>query len=376
MMGESLNLMAALISQQLKALTEQTDASSYPILVEVPQKDADRVRDRLDSMGMNYTESKVGRVVIFETDQPKGQITTLANTSGITRIDHNPTFKTHGAAVEDASVGVGFSPTFIEEESERVDLKTATEMYNVEEAWRKAENKGHGVDIGVIDTAVDTSHEAIKHAIVAEKSNPRQGEDHGTWVVSAIAARETETPSGAVVRGMAPEANIHVHGALSGGSATMGDIIGAIGWMIDQDVDAINMSFGGQSSEILRSVIKEADEAGIVLVSSCGNSGPASRTISAPAEYPEVLSVASVETTGKPASFSSRGPTPSGLEAPDVAGFGGCTVDENGNRVITEVIVGAAANDQYKALMGTSMASPQITGLSGLKIGQEKTNEQ
>ena len=127
--------------------------------------------------------------------------------------------------------------------------------------------------------------------------------------------------------------------------------------------DVINNSWACPPSEgctnpnVLRKVVRNVRAAGIVVVVSAGNEGPACGTvINPPAIYDTSLSIAAIATDDSIASFSSRGPvTVDGSERrkPDVAapGVG-----------VRSSITGGG----YGHFNGTSMAAPHVTGLTAL----------
>lgn len=89
----------------------------------------------------------------------------------------------------------------------------------------------------------------------------------------------------------------------------MGDIIAALQWCVDHDIDIVSMSFGLQSdSSALHDAISNAYSHGIVLVAAAGN---VPGIIDYPAAYNEVIAVGATDSNDIRASFSATG---SGLE--------------------------------------------------------------
>ena len=61
-------------------------------------------------------------------------------------------------------------------------------------------------------------------------------------------------------------------------------------------------------SDIFRDMVKKAGEAGILMVSSVGNSGEEKQgTVEYPANYPEVIGVASIDENMEHSTFSNTG---------------------------------------------------------------------
>ena len=89
------------------------------------------------------------------------------------------------------------------------------------------------------------------------------------------------------------------------GSGSVSKILEAIGYAIEQNVDVISMSFGGESKATilpLETALKKAEEKGILLVGSAGNYGLSSYIY--PASFDCVISVASIDESGLRSSFS------------------------------------------------------------------------
>ncbi|HTY43422.1 MAG TPA: S8 family serine peptidase [Thermoanaerobaculia bacterium] len=129
--------------------------------------------------------------------------------------------------------------------------------------------------------------------------------------------------------------------------------------------DVINNSWGCPVSEgctdptILQSVVESVRAAGIEVVVSAGNSGPACSTVTDPAAiYAASFSVGATDSSDTIAGFSSRGPVTadgSGRLKPNISAPGvnvRSSVPTNG----------------YEILSGTSMAGPHVVGVVALVL--------
>ncbi|MGC8874855.1 MAG: S8 family serine peptidase [Chloroflexia bacterium] len=111
--------------------------------------------------------------------------------------------------------------------------------------------------------------------------------------------------------------------------------------------------FEGCDPETLRLAVEAVRAAGILLVVSAGNDGPACGTIhTPPANYEGVLTVGATDNLAEIADFSSRGPAGSTLK-PDIAAPG---VD----------ILSTVPGGGYRSASGTSMAGPHVAGAVAL----------
>jgi subtilisin family serine protease len=127
--------------------------------------------------------------------------------------------------------------------------------------------------------------------------------------------------------------------------------------------DILNNSWGcpeyyeGCDRDTLLPAARALRAAGIFVVASAGNDGPACGSVNDPLSlYNDVLTVGAVDYAGDLASFSSRGPVEQGgddLVKPDLAAPG---VD----------VLSAFPGGTYEYVSGTSMAGPHVAGVVAL----------
>jgi subtilisin family serine protease len=235
--------------------------------------------------------------------------------------------------------------------------------------------KGKGITIAVLDGGFQNADviPAIQHVSIAGVKDfvyPNspffyQETDHGTKVLSAMAANEPE-----VLIGTAPEARYWLlrcedqqseqpveedYWALA---AEFADSVG---------VDIINSSLGyneyegdsayyhqrdldGHTAFISRTASMLARK-GIILVNSAGNSGMGPwKKIAFPADADDILTIGALNTEKKNAPFSGVGPTQDGRVKPDVMALGSPASLISGR--------GTIVRD-----MGTSFSTPIVAGL-------------
>jgi len=160
--------------------------------------------------------------------------------------------------------------------------------------WRPATpNCGAGIKIGMIDSAVDTTHPALKGRNVVFRSFHGRGRGpgpatHGT----AVAAMLVGNPQwGGLLPGAALRAGNMFEEKATGqvvGSAV--GLLKSIDWMIKEQVHVINLSVAGADNKVVRLAMKKTKEKGISMVAAAGNWGKNGKP-AYPAAYVDVLAV-------------------------------------------------------------------------------------
>jgi subtilisin family serine protease len=178
--------------------------------------------------------------------------------------------------------------------------------------------------------------------ILDGKEYPAYG--HGTMVAGLIHL-------------VAPDARIMPLRAFGAdGSATISQIVQAIYFAVDREVDVINMSFSvKQDSPTLKAALDYAVSKGVICVASAGNDGTATQVW--PAAYSTVIGVAATDNSMIRASFSNYGSPLVTLAAP-------------GAGVITTY-----PKEHYAQVWGTSFSAPLVSAAASLLLDMNsKTN--
>lgn len=188
------------------------------------------------------------------------------------------------------------------------------------------------------------------------------GNGHGTWVASAIAANA----SGTVHDGVVPNATVLCLKALADdGQGSTSDIAAAIRYAADQKVDVLSLSLGSPVySGALVDAIADAHDAGVVVVTAAGNSrATRSPGVASPADVPGVIAVGATNGSRPATAWSAYFSQVSGAQPIDgsVAGQEVVDVAAPGMTVVART-PGENGLLSNATLSGTSMATPLVSG--------------
>lgn len=242
------------------------------------------------------------------------------------------------------------------------------QMMGVPFMWEQG-YQGHDVVVAILDTGCEKEHPDLKERIIDGRNFTTEFRDifnyadtngHGTHVAGTIAA---DGNSG--LFGVAPMAKLLICKVLDGdGSGSYEGIINGINYAVNwrgpngERVRIINMSLGGaEDVPELHEAVKDAVDAGILVVCAAGNEGDANEDTSEyayPGAYNEVIEIGAVDSRKVLAPFSNNNAELDAV-APGVD------------------ILSAFPGSQYARMSGTSMASPHAAGaLALLTVKAEK----
>jgi subtilisin family serine protease len=256
---------------------------------------------------------------------------------------------------------------------------------------------GTGVTVAVIDTGVDTSHPALKSALVsgfnfiANVADPSELVDLSPAAAAALTQSSTSildgqnlvqlnssmvailsqsstsildghpgefghgTMTAGLVHLVAPGASIMSLKAFSGdGGSDLFNIVRAIYFAADHGANVISMSFEiAQSSPALQNAIQYAVSKDVVVVAASGNDGE--QILVFPAAYNSVIGVGSTSNSDAKSNFTNFGTNSVFIAAP---GEGVITTYPGGN---------------YAAGWGTSFSTPLVAGEAALVLQARPT---
>ena len=238
---------------------------------------------------------------------------------------------------------------------------------------------GAGTRVAIIDTGIDYIHDdpddtpyvvdpeflgnyAGGFDFVSNDADPYDDNGHGTHVAGILAAEK----NGYLVAGVAPGVDLFALKILdANGEGDVSNLILALQWALDNDIDVVNMSLGTHEvSTALATAVTNAAAQGLLMVAASGNVNPLlwqellfGCPVAYPGAYPEVLSTTFTNPNDALTGYSCTGPEV------DFA--------SPGDAVFSTVPIGSCMFCKpwgYDALSGTSMASPHLAGTVALLL--------
>ncbi|MDD3413387.1 MAG: S8 family serine peptidase [Lachnospiraceae bacterium] len=239
-------------------------------------------------------------------------------------------------------------------------------IINSQFAWEKTSGSSD-VTVAVIDTGIAANHSDLKASIksTVDMTNSKYGvedqDGHGSNVAGIIASVANNEVGGV---GIANSVKLHaVKVEDDNGLIYDSYIIAGIRNSISNGAKVINMSLGGSYKNILEErAIRDAVEAGVVVVSAAGNENTNQKSY--PASYADSMCVAAVGSNGEKASFSNYG------NQVDIAAPGGNVVyqqDAAGYIYYNKYYINSTYKGEgYVGMAGTSQASPMVAAGAAL----------
>jgi serine protease AprX len=299
---------------------------------------------------------RLGIIGGFSARLTAAQISRLASTAGVVRIDH------------DAAV--------------RITMDAARSDYGVEAARADLGLTGAGVDVCILDTGADPAHEQLDSKsivwsnFVGGAATPYDDHGHGTHVASIAVGDGVGGVQAARFGGVAPAAGLWAGKVLDGqGSGNESGIIAGIQWCAASPaVDIISMSLGSllpsDGSDALSLAANAAVADGKIVVVAAGNSGDAPDTIAAPGAAADAITIGAASNWSAAPGAENHS---NGIYLAYFSGRGGDTFagDMKPDVVAPGVRINAAnanTSNGYIVHSGTSMATPFAAGSIALAL--------
>lgn len=246
---------------------------------------------------------------------------------------------------------------------------------------------GRDIKIAVIDTGCDAAHPFLAGATVDAVSMV-PGEDagdycgHGTHCAGIALGRHTAY-KGKDLHGIAPDAGLIAIKVLDkSGSGQTSWVCKGIEKAVELGADVISMSLGsvwdgggvGPDAQLVNTVVFDHH---IPVVVASGNSFLPG-TVGSPGSAIGAITVGSVAMrVPSPyfiSTFSSKGPLSNLQTKPNCAGFGGNLWSPK-ETILSSIAGSLAGGKKYMGLMGTSMATPGVSGAVALLLQAGMTRD-
>ncbi|MFD2177967.1 S8 family serine peptidase [Veronia pacifica] len=260
-------------------------------------------------------------------------------------------------ADQKAALDANPNVAFVEVDPKRY-LMAESEPYGIGmvQADQVSDSMSGNRKVCIMDTGYERGHEDLPNTGITGDdgygSNDtgnwfQDGNGHGTHVAGTIAGLGGNNRG---VVGVNPSGLLGLHIVKvfddSGSWAYGSDLVAAVNQCVNAGSNVISMSLGGGgSSNAERQAFANAKSRGVLSIAAAGNDG--NSTKSYPASYNDVVSVAAVDSSGNKASFSQYN------DQVEIAAPG---VGVNSTYI----------NGGYRALSGTSMATPHVSGVAAL----------
>jgi serine protease AprX len=352
----------------------------YQTLVQTAEQTQAPIRARLDELGYSYRAYYL--INMIRVDGHHRQSQRFAGLPGVAYVMLNPNVRPYP---RHTAIGMLPAPT-------GTGVTWNVQEIKAPDVWAMG-YKGQGIVVGGEDTGYDWTHPALKdqyrgwdaqtatadhnynwHDAWDQTPAPHDDDNHGTHTIGIVLGRDGEQNQ----IGVAPEAQWIGCRNMRRGIGNPGSYTECTEFLLapyplggdsfhDGDVtraaDVVNNSWGcpdyeGCQPQTLKAALDAMRAAGIMMVVSAGNDGPACQTVTdPPALYDASFSVGATDRAGTITGFSSRGPVPeqagSELLKPDIAAPG-------------SGIRSSVPGGGYALADGTSMAGPHVAGLVAL----------
>ena len=196
--------------------------------------------------------------------------------------------------------------------------------------------------VGLIDSGVDASHPAFRHATLQRHgcSDGDHPAPHGTAVASLMVGEAARFAS-ALPHAVLVAGDVYCD-APTGGSVEA--IARELAWMTRQHVAVVNISLVGPPNQVLQRLVERAVGQGLLIVAAVGNDGPAAPPLY-PASWPGVVGVGAVDGQLRLLPEGARGPQVM-FVAPGA-----------------DMAAAASGTHGFAPVRGTSFAAPFVAGL-------------
>jgi len=321
---------------------------------------------------------------------PQSRLGQLAQAQGVVRLTLDRSVKVSGLAAH-------------HHDDEDV-LYQYSQVVGADQVWATG-NYGQDVTVASLDTGIDPTflslrvgprnwddrylayYDAINNKLYKPTKllqSPRDPNGHGTHVAGIIGNSDKE--NGKFV-GIAPAANlVSVRVLNEEGVGSYADVLRGLNWVVQNKakyhIRVLNMSMYAPPvapywADPYNLAVMAAWKAGIVVVASAGNGGPAPLSIGVPGNTPYIITVGAFTDNYTPSSlgddymppFSASGPTLDAFVKPDLIAPGAHLGSlMRNNSYLAEEYPENRITGSYFKMSGTSMSAAVVSGIVALML--------
>lgn len=178
--------------------------------------------------------------------------------------------------------------------------------------WEYAPHQQRKIVVAVIDSGIDVNHEDLIGRIepggynfYSKNTDVTDYHGHGTNVAGVIAAQTDNGLGISGVTGLYDVSILPLKISHLDGRSRISDMVKAIDYAVQKEVDVINISLGGgRTSTLEKEAVQRAFNAGIVVIAAAGNDAQKGNPVIYPAAHDQVISVGSVNRFNSRSAFS------------------------------------------------------------------------
>jgi serine protease AprX len=344
-------------SLEAQLVGKPADAQVRVIVVLGAPASSERVRSLARRVGGFTVSRRFDLVHGFAATMRKEQLGRLASLTEVAHIEANATVH---AAIDTAQTSFGVTQA-------KADAGVDGNADGNSDTYSKED-----LVAAVVDSGIDVGHADLDDGkvigwtdLVNDLPMPYDDLGHGTAVAAVVAGDGEGRPDKRYL-GVAPGAALVGVKVLDDrGIGTIDDVVAGVEFAVAAKdvygIEAVNLSLEqagcSDGADAVSLAVNAAHDAGLVVVAAAGNRGPGTCTIGSPGAALKAVTVGAMSDLGEKgfalAPFSSRGRTLDGRIKPDIVGPG---------LAITTALAGTSSG--YRALSGTSLATPFVTGLA------------
>jgi len=252
-----------------------------------------------------------------------------------------------------------------------LDNSEAPSHIEAKRAWKISEGSSKVV-VAVIDTGIDATHPDLKdnlwkkpgstdefgYDFVFNKKNPEDTNGHGTHIAGIIGATRKGARGASGVSPRVSIMPIRYYADENTTTDTVGNIVKAIDYAIENGAQIINFSSEGTGFNVAEyRAIERASKKGILVITAAGNQGQNNDSVDSPCypasyDLPNILAVAATNIHNAALPISNYGATKVHVAAPG------------------EHIFSTLPKGRYGYNTGTSQATAFVTGVAALMLAE------